>query len=103
MLALELLSAEELAREMANRVRALRLARSWTQVEAAARAGMTLASYKRFERTGEIAFRSLLKIAIVLDQVAALGPLFAPPPFRSLDEAVRLPKVRKRAPRRRIP
>ncbi|MFZ4580534.1 MAG: helix-turn-helix domain-containing protein [Myxococcota bacterium] len=102
MMSLDLLSAEELALEVARRVRALRLDRAWTQVEAAARSGMTLASYKRFERTGEIAFRSLLKVAIALDQVDALQRWFAPPPFASLDQALAQPKVRKRAPRRRL-
>ena len=101
MLLFELLSADEVARELASRVRALRLNRSWTQVEAAGRAGMTLASYKRFERTGEIAFKSLLKISIAFDQLAKAQTLFQQPAFQSLDEAIAVAPSRVRAPRRR--
>ena len=70
-------------------------------MEAAGRAGVTPASYKRFERTGEIALKSLLKIVIVFDQVEHLTPLFQLPTFRTLDEAVTIAPVRQRAPRRR--
>lgn len=101
MLPLELLSAGEAGREVANRLRALRLLRGWTQAEAAERSGMTMASYKRFERTGDIAFKSLLKVAIAFDAVQPFQALFAPPAFRSLDEAVRPLPQRQRAPRRR--
>lgn len=101
MLPFELLSASEVARELAGRVRTLRLHRGWTQVEAAARAGMTLASYKRFERTGEVAFRSLLKIALAFDQLAAFQSLFERPAFQSLEQAIATAPLRVRAPRRR--
>lgn len=102
MLSLELTSAAEQAQALAARVRALRLRLGWTQVEAAGRAGMTLASYKRFERTGEIALRSLLKLALVMDQLDRVEALFQPPPWRSLDEAIAVEPKRKRAPRRRV-
>lgn len=101
MLPFELLSAGEVARELANRARAMRLHHGWTQVEAAARAGMTLASYKRFERTGEVAFKSLLKIALAFDQLGAFQRLFERPAFQSLDEAIATAPARVRAPRRR--
>jgi len=97
----DLLSADEAARELAARVRALRLYHGWTQVDTAARAGMTLASYKRFERTGEIAFKSLLKIAISFGQLAPLDPWFHLPEFATLDVALARPNPRQRAPRRR--
>jgi transcriptional regulator with XRE-family HTH domain len=101
MLAFELLSAQEVANALAGRVRALRLRRGWTQVEAAARAGMTLASYKRFERTGEIAFKSLVKIAIALEQLDQFQALFVQPAYASLDEAIAATPTRVRAPRSR--
>ncbi len=103
MLPFDLMSTAEVAQEIAARLRALRLQRGWTQVEAAARSGMTLASYKRFERTGEIALASLLKIAMTFGQIDRLQALFQPPPFRSLDEAVSQTPPRVRAPRRRSP
>ena len=103
MLPLELLSADEVAQALAQRLRTLRLQRGWTQVETAARAGMTLASYKRFERRGEIAFKSLLKIAIAFAEVHAFHALFQPPAYRSLDEALQPGPTRVRAPRRKSP
>lgn len=85
---------------MGGRVRTLRLGHGWTQVEAAARAGMSLASYKRFEQSGAVAFVSLLRIAIAFDQLGGIDGLFLPPPLGSLDELAKPAKVRRRAPRR---
>lgn len=102
MLSFQLMSAAEVGKELAARLRALRLQRGWTQAEAAERSGMTLASYKRFERTGEIALQSLLKVAIAFDQIDRLEAVFQPPPFRSLDEAVAPASKRVRAPRRSL-
>lgn len=101
MLPFEVLSTAEIARELAGRLRRLRLSLGWTQVETASRAAMTLASYKRFERTGDIALSSLLRIAMVTGQIAKLEPLFQAPAFRTLEEAIAPASTRQRAPRRR--
>jgi transcriptional regulator with XRE-family HTH domain len=86
MLPLDLRSAAEIGRLLAGRVRALRLERTWTQQEMADRAGLTLATYRRFERTGRIALERLLRIAVVLDARAGFDQLFAIPPAQSLAE-----------------
>jgi len=39
----------------------------YTQAECATRSGVSLGSLKRFERTGQIALESLLKLAFVLE------------------------------------
>lgn len=103
MRSLILATADEVAYALAARIRALRLQRGWTQVELAARAGMSVASYKRFEQTGAIAFESLLRAALALDRIGDFDAVFQPPPFRTLDEAVAKPPERKRAPRRAKP
>jgi transcriptional regulator with XRE-family HTH domain len=102
MLPLELQTPREIARTLAMRVRALRLHRGWTQQEAAERAGLTLASYRRFERTGSISLERLLKLAIMLNAYAGLDQLFAPPPARTLAELEKLDALttRKRGRRR---
>lgn len=50
-----------------NRFKRRRLALNLTQAGLADRADVTLASLRRFERTGLIAFDSLLKLALVLE------------------------------------
>jgi transcriptional regulator with XRE-family HTH domain len=64
----------------------LRLNRGWTQQELAERAGIALATYRSFERSGRMSLERLLKIATVLDARAGFDQLFAPPPARSLVE-----------------
>ncbi len=91
MLPLTLMSAPQVAQQVAARVRASRLHRVWTQQELADRSGMSLSSLRRFERTGEIAFLSLVRIAIALDAVEGLGELFPDRPG-SLDELLAPPK-----------
>ena len=86
MLPLELQTPSEIGRRLAGRVRALRLARGWTQQELAERAGITLPTYRRFERTGRIAMERLLRIAVVLDARAGFDQLFALPPAQTLAE-----------------
>ncbi|HEX8244180.1 MAG TPA: helix-turn-helix transcriptional regulator [Longimicrobium sp.] len=86
MLPIELQTPGEIARSVAGRVKALRLQRKWTQEELAGRAGLTLATYRRFERTGRIALERLLRIAVILDARAGFDQLFALPPAQSLAE-----------------
>lgn len=98
MLPVELRTPGETARLLAGRVRALRLQRGWTQQVLAQRAGLTLATYRRFERTGRIALDRLLRIAVVLDAQAAFDGLFALPPAASIAE---LAQRTRQPPRKR--
>jgi transcriptional regulator with XRE-family HTH domain len=91
MLPLELLTAPQLATAVAQRARRLRLDRNLTQQELADRAGMSLSSLRRFERTGEVAFLSLVRIAVALDAVDGLAALF-PEQVRSLDDVLERPR-----------
>ena len=99
MLPLVMMSPEEVAREIAQRARALRLQRDLSQQGLAERAGVSLGSLKRFERTGKIAFESLIRVALVLDATPELESWFSPPPLRSLDEAIARTKRRQRGRR----
>lgn len=102
MLPLELQTPGEIIRQLAGRVRELRLQRGWTQQEMADRAAVTLATYRRFERTGRIALERLLRIAVVLDARAGFDHLFALPAARSLAElAERTQPTRRRGRRNR--
>jgi transcriptional regulator with XRE-family HTH domain len=88
---------EEIARDVASKVKARRLDRNMTQDELASRSAMKVATYRLFERTGQISFTRLLRIAVVLDAVEAFDDLFRPPPISSLDELTRTPPKRTRA------
>jgi transcriptional regulator with XRE-family HTH domain len=72
--------------QVAQRVRALRLDRAWSQEELAKRAGIALPTYKLFEKTGDIALDRLHRISIALRRDRELEALFEPPPIRSIDE-----------------
>ncbi len=73
---------------MAARVKARRLELNLTQEGLAARAGIKFATYRRFEQTGEISLKGLLRIGFVLNALAEFDALFAQKQYRSLDEVL---------------
>jgi transcriptional regulator with XRE-family HTH domain len=60
---------EETAQQLAAKIRALRLARNWKQSTLAERSGVTLASLRRFEHTGQASLQNLLKLAFALGRL----------------------------------
>lgn len=66
----------DIVKEIAIKVRALRKEKKYTQQELAERANVSLASYKRFERTGQISFESLVQIAFVLGKMQDFESIF---------------------------
>lgn len=72
---LSLKSTQEVAMDLADRVRERRLHRGWTQEEMALRAGMKTPTYVLFERTGRIALSRLLKIFEVLGWLDAFDQI----------------------------
>jgi transcriptional regulator with XRE-family HTH domain len=56
-----------LCQKLAERVRILRLERTWTRDELARRAGVATATLKHFERTGQVALERLVRLAVALD------------------------------------
>lgn len=86
MLPVELRSPREIAEMLARRVKTLRLERGWTQQEIADRSGISLATYRRFERSGRISLARLLKLSVVLDAQGGFENLFALPPAQSLSD-----------------
>ena len=86
MLPIELQTPRDITRNLACRVKALRLERGWTQQEVAERAGLALATYRIFERSGRISLDRLLRLAVIFEARSGFEQLFAPKAVRSLAE-----------------
>ncbi|MEM7790701.1 MAG: helix-turn-helix transcriptional regulator [Verrucomicrobiota bacterium] len=82
----EFKTPSEITEGLVNRVRELRLSRNWTQDELAERAGITAASYRRFEQSGKISLERLLLIASALQSLEGFESVFPEVLYRTLDE-----------------
>lgn len=88
----------ELARGIGSRARAVRLSRNMTQDDLADRAGVGVASIRRFEKDGTTTLDTLSRIACALDAGKDLDDVFRRDVPESLD-AFEQP-TRQRASRR---
>lgn len=69
----------DIRNETARKAKACRLRMNMTQQELAERSGVSLASLRRFEQTGEISYYSLLKLAWILSELTPFTELFPEP------------------------
>lgn len=95
---LTLLSPVEVGSSMASRLRGLRLLKGWTRETLALRAGVSVASLKRFETRGKASLELVLKIAQALDRLEEFNRILQPPSARSIDELEQ--RASKPAPKR---
>ena len=82
---------------LAGRVKARRLELNLTQQGLSARADVNIETYRRFERTGEIALVNLVKIALALNMLDDFELLFSKKQYQSIDEILndkQLPRKR---------
>lgn len=93
---LPLYDPEEVRALLASRVRQLRLLSGWKQSTLAERAGVSLPTLRRFERTGKTGLDTFLRICHALARLDEVASLLSPPPARSLKDLDR----RARPPRR---
>jgi transcriptional regulator with XRE-family HTH domain len=99
-------TAKELRQELGQAIRLRRIGQSWSQDEAATRAGMSLRTWKRMEADGPSLVENLIGAAIALRSEEGLSQLFPAPSASSLDELLKRQAAaaksgtRKRAPRR---
>jgi transcriptional regulator with XRE-family HTH domain len=96
MMTFTIMPSEDMALELASRVKDRRLAQSLTQEGLANRSGVPLGTLKKFERTGQIAFVSFVRLVTALGDEAALENLLLKRKFETLDDVL---DVRKK-PRR---
>ena len=74
-----LMVPQDVMHECAKRVRELRIRQNITQKELAERVGVAEGTIKRFEKTGEAQFRTVLTIALVLRRLEDFTELFKIP------------------------
>jgi transcriptional regulator with XRE-family HTH domain len=99
-LSFENISLESKAKALATRAKARRLEMNLTQEGLSVRAGIPIATYRRFERTGKISLEGLLHVAYALDTLDDFDAIFNAPRYASLDEALdATQKTRKRGKR----
>ena len=66
---LQLSSPQETSELLATRIKELRLLEGWTQATLASRAGVSLPTLRRFERTGNTSVENLLKLFYALGRI----------------------------------
>lgn len=91
-----ILSSEDIALELALRVKNARLAHRLTQEGLARRSGVAFGTLKKFERTGQIALVSFIRLVVALGDEAALESLLPEKRFSTLDEVLEVKKKPKR-------
>ena len=79
---------------IAERVR--RLEKGWTQNMLAAKSGVSLASYRRFESSGEMSLRSLVMLAFALNMTDEFEALFNSKTYQSIDDILRAGQLKQR-------
>lgn len=87
-IALNISTPNEIAKQIAAKVKARRLELNLTQEGIAARAGIKFATYRRFEQTGEISLKGLLQIGFALNALSDFNALFAQKQYQSLDDVL---------------
>ncbi len=97
-MALNLKSPNDYMEDLAARLKVARLAQNLSQMGLAKRSGVSLASLKRFESTGQISLESLLRLALVLGALEDFDKLFVTSqrPRVTLDEIIAETTTRKR-------
>lgn len=88
MIAFNISTPPDVAKQIAVRVKARRLELNLTQEGLAARAGVKFATYRRFEQTGEISLKGLLQIGFALNALADFEALFAQRQYQTLDDVL---------------
>lgn len=86
MIAFNMLTSEDVAAELARRLKNRRLEENLTLEGLAKRSGVALGTLKKFEGSGRISLVSFLRLAITLKDEAALENLLREKPAEKLDD-----------------
>ena len=81
---LQLHTLENIVSRLARRIRADRLRRDWKQSTLAERSGVSLATLRRYERTGRTSLENFLRLCSALGRLDEFGDLLEPPAASSI-------------------
>lgn len=81
-----LLTRIEIEKLLAKRIKTLRLLAGYKRTTLAKRSGVTESSLKRFETTGQISLKNLLRLAQALGRLEEFADLFIPPEATTMAE-----------------
>jgi len=73
-----MITPQEMLTAIAAKVRAKRLSLNLSQQTLSERSGVSYGVLKKFEQTGQISLKSLLKLALALGALSDFEPVFAP-------------------------
>lgn len=101
MIAFNISNPNEVALQIAARVKARRLELDLTQEGLAARAGVKFATYRRFEQTGEISLKGLLQVGFALNALHEFDALFTQRQYQTLDDVLNEQSVTRKRGRKK--
>ena len=81
-------TSEEIAKDIAVNFKKMRKRKGITQRRMAVISGVSYASIRRFETTGEISFVSLIDMCTAIHETEWLEDLFKRKVYRSIDEVI---------------
>lgn len=80
---------EELSKEVASRLKAIRKSKKITQKDLSIRSNVSLSSIKRWEEDGEISFNSFIKIVRTLGVEGEIDNLFRNNYYENIEDVIR--------------
>jgi transcriptional regulator with XRE-family HTH domain len=81
-------SPNDIAKELVEKIKQQRKLLKFSQIQLAAKSGVSLGSIKRFESKYEISLNSLIKILIALNLEKDFENLFTQKSYNSIDEVI---------------
>ena len=85
-----------IAKKLAQRLRKRRLFLNMSQKLLSEKSGVSWGSIKRFESSGEISLKNLLKLALTLDALEEFHSLFPEKEYNSIDDILKSRKQKER-------
>ena len=89
-------SPDAIMKGIAEKVKARRLEKNFTQKAFAKRAGVGYDAFRRFEKTGEISLYNLISCAVILDATDDFAKLFSMKSYQSIDELLEKKEIKGR-------